>query len=245
MRIRDGKYDGNGVLTVDLGTLHSFFVESFSIEEGIQSVQSAVTLLSLLNAGSIVHVFFLSIALLYPSVSRVLTGWKFPMIQMPILKSRSGRILPNFLVDKPGPLGMFIACNLLFHMRASRIRLDRSQKHWRLDSSLSVLWLCLWSLLALSAVTTISLSPHLRVIAVKMGMPFAVASIGILIEQPVRIFPTNSVTFPHRSLYWLWSILNNSCHVQRRNFESQTSMYLDADVQRTSFKECSWSVNQL
>ncbi|KAI0920318.1 hypothetical protein AcW1_002092 [Taiwanofungus camphoratus] len=104
---------------------------------------------------------------------------------VPILNAGSifGRIIPNFLADKTGPLNMLIPCSVI-------------------SAVLAFCWIAIHDVggLAVFAVfygffsgtfvslppsTVASLSPDLKKVGSRMGMSFAFAGVGLLIGNPI------------------------------------------------------------
>jgi MFS family permease len=104
---------------------------------------------------------------------------------LPILNAGSifGRILPNFFVDKTGALNMYIPCCLVAGILAFAWIAIRNTAGLVVFSVFYGFISGLY--LTLPALTAISLSPHLGVVGVRMGMSFSIAAIGFLIGTPI------------------------------------------------------------
>ncbi|KAI0314322.1 MFS general substrate transporter [Amylostereum chailletii] len=104
---------------------------------------------------------------------------------VPILNAASifGRIIPNFLADKTGPLNMLIPCSIISAILAlCWIRIH------------NVAGLVVFAILygffsgtfvSLPPSTVVSLSPDLKSVGTRMGMSFAWAGVGLLIGNPI------------------------------------------------------------
>jgi MFS family permease len=103
----------------------------------------------------------------------------------PILNAGSifGRILPNFLVDKTGPLNLYIPCSLIAAILGfSWIAVDNVAG----VVVFNVLYGFVSGLyLTLPAVAVISFSPNLGVVGARMGMAFSVSALGLLVGTPI------------------------------------------------------------
>lgn len=94
-----------------------------------------------------------------------------------------GRIIPNFLADKVGPLNMLIPCCAISTILAFC---------WiPVSSTAGVLIFCILygffsgTFVSLPPTTVVSLSPSLAVVGTRMGMSFSFAAFGILVGTPV------------------------------------------------------------
>jgi MFS family permease len=104
---------------------------------------------------------------------------------LPILNAASiaGRILPNFLTDKAGPLNILIPASLV-------------------SGILAICWIAIHNLpgmlafsvlygffsggfVSLPPVALVSLTPNLRTLGTRMGQSFFIASLGLLVGSPV------------------------------------------------------------
>lgn len=101
-----------------------------------------------------------------------------------------GRIIPNFLADKTGPLNMLIPCSLIAGILAFC---------WiAVDNVAGTIIFCIFygffsgTFVSLPPTTVVSLSPSLSVVGTRMGMSFAFAAFGILIGNPVAGVILNS-----------------------------------------------------
>lgn len=118
------------------------------------------------------------------AINTGITGEKFGFYLLPILNAASiaGRILPNFLTDKVGPLDILIPASL-----ASGI--------------LALCWIGIRNLpgmvvfailygffsggfVSLPPVALVSLTPDLRTLGTRMGQAFFVSSLGLLVGAP-------------------------------------------------------------
>jgi MFS family permease len=104
---------------------------------------------------------------------------------LPVLNAGSifGRIIPNFLADKIGPLNVLIPCSLIAALLAFC---------WiAIKNTAGLIIFCLLygffsgSFVSLPAMTVVSLSPNLGVVGVRMGMNFAFGAFGILVGNPI------------------------------------------------------------
>jgi predicted MFS family arabinose efflux permease len=94
-----------------------------------------------------------------------------------------GRIIPNFLADKLGPLNMLIPCCAISAVLAFC---------WiSVVNTAGVLVFCIFygffsgTFVSLPPTTVVSLSPSLAVVGMRMGMSFSFAAFGILVGTPV------------------------------------------------------------
>ncbi|KAK8046375.1 MFS general substrate transporter [Apiospora saccharicola] len=103
----------------------------------------------------------------------------------PILNAGStlGRIIPNYGADKTGPLNMFIPTLLgLAILSFSWISITSSAS---LIVFTAIYGFFSGTFLTLPFSTVVTLSPHVGVVGVRMGMACAVVSLGLLIGTPV------------------------------------------------------------
>ncbi|KAJ8101775.1 major facilitator superfamily domain-containing protein [Lipomyces tetrasporus] len=94
-----------------------------------------------------------------------------------------GRIIPNFLADKIGPLNIFIPCAVLTVVVAFS---------WLSSTTAASVILVAFfygffsgSFVSLPPSVLVSLSPDMKMIGTRMGMSFAVAGLGLLIGTPI------------------------------------------------------------
>lgn len=94
-----------------------------------------------------------------------------------------GRVIPNFLADKTGPLNMLIPCAAISSLLAfCWIAIDRKA---------GLIVFCIFygffsgTFVSLPPTTVVSLSPSLGVVGTRMGMSFAFAGLGLLVGTPV------------------------------------------------------------
>jgi MFS family permease len=104
---------------------------------------------------------------------------------LPILNAGSifGRLLPNFAVDKTGPLNMFVPSILVASILCFAWMGVKNTAGVVVFSFLYGIASGL--ILTLPAISIISLSPNLGVVGTRMGMAFAVSSLGMLIGTPI------------------------------------------------------------
>lgn len=94
-----------------------------------------------------------------------------------------GRVIPNFLADKTGPLNMLIPCAAISSLLAFC---------WiKIRSTAGLIIFCILygffsgTFVSLPPTTVVSLSPSLAVVGTRMGMSFAFAGLGLLVGTPV------------------------------------------------------------
>ena len=94
-----------------------------------------------------------------------------------------GRIIPNFLADKTGPLNMLFPCAAISALLAFC---------WiAIHSEAGLIIFCILygffsgTFVSLPPTTVVSLSPSLDVVGTRMGMSFAFAGFGLLVGNPV------------------------------------------------------------
>lgn len=94
-----------------------------------------------------------------------------------------GRVIPNFLADKTGPLNMLIPCAAISSLLAFC---------WiAIHSKAGLIVFCILygffsgTFVSLPPTTVVSLSPSLGVVGTRMGMSFAFAGLGLLVGTPV------------------------------------------------------------
>lgn len=94
-----------------------------------------------------------------------------------------GRVIPNFLADKSGPLNMLLPCASISALLAFC---------WiAIHSKAGLVIFCILygffsgTFVSLPPTTVISLSPSLAVVGTRMGMSFAFAGFGLLVGNPV------------------------------------------------------------
>lgn len=104
---------------------------------------------------------------------------------LPIMNAGSafGRIIPNFLADKTGPLNMLLPCSFISALLAYC---------WiAIDNTAGVIVFCVLygffsgTFVSLPPTTVVSLSPSLNVVGTRMGMNFCFAGLGLLVGTPV------------------------------------------------------------
>ncbi|KAJ5887890.1 MFS general substrate transporter [Penicillium taxi] len=104
---------------------------------------------------------------------------------LPIINAGSvfGRIIPNFLADKTGPLNILIPCSLISALLAYC---------WIAIESFGgfIVFAILYgffsgTFVSLPPTTVVSLSPSLGLVGTRMGMSFTFAGLGLLIGTPV------------------------------------------------------------
>lgn len=94
-----------------------------------------------------------------------------------------GRVIPNFLADKTGPLNMLVPCAAISSLLAFC---------WiAISSKAGLIVFCILygffsgTFVSLPPTTVVSLSPSLGVVGTRMGMSFAFAGLGLLVGTPV------------------------------------------------------------
>jgi MFS family permease len=104
---------------------------------------------------------------------------------LPIMNAGSvfGRIIPNFLADKTGPLNMLLPCALISALLAYC---------WiAITNKPGIIIYCILygffsgTFVSLPPTTVVSLSPSLQVVGTRMGMSFFFAGLGLLVGTPV------------------------------------------------------------
>ncbi|EKG13701.1 Major facilitator superfamily [Macrophomina phaseolina MS6] len=107
----------------------------------------------------------------------------FYMLSILNAASAFGRIIPNFLADKTGPLNILVPCTAISALLAfCWIAID--------STGGVVVFAVLYgffsgTFVSLPPTTVVSLSPSLAVVGTRMGMSFSFAGFGILIGNPV------------------------------------------------------------
>ncbi|KAF9888994.1 hypothetical protein FE257_008164 [Aspergillus nanangensis] len=104
---------------------------------------------------------------------------------LPIMNAGSvfGRIIPNFLADKTGPLNMLLPCAVVSALLAY-CWID-------IHTTAGIIVFCLLygffsgTFVSLPPTTVVSLSPSLNVVGTRMGMSFSFAGVGLLVGTPV------------------------------------------------------------
>ena len=113
------------------------------------------------------------------------TDPSFAFYLLVILNAASlfGRIIPNFLADKTGPLNMLLPCAAISALLAFC---------WiAISSKAGLIVFCILygffsgTFVSLPPTTVVSLSPSLGVVGTRMGMSFAFAGFGLLVGNPV------------------------------------------------------------
>ncbi|KZF19209.1 MFS general substrate transporter [Xylona heveae TC161] len=104
---------------------------------------------------------------------------------LPIINAGSvfGRIIPNFLADKTGPLNMLIPCSLISALLAFCWIAIESTGGFIIFSLLYGFFS--GTFVSLPPTTVVSLSPSLQMVGTRMGMSFCFAGLGLLIGTPV------------------------------------------------------------
>lgn len=131
--------------------------------------------------GTYIPFFYVSIY----AIQQGITDENFAFYLLPILNSASifGRILPNFVADKTGPL------TVLFPFSGICALLAFCWIGIQNEAGLivfSVLYgFFSGTFVSLPGPTVISLSPSIAVVGTRMGMSFAFAAFGLLIGNPV------------------------------------------------------------
>ncbi|KAK0515033.1 hypothetical protein JMJ35_002412 [Cladonia borealis] len=94
-----------------------------------------------------------------------------------------GRVIPNFLADKSGPLNMLLPC--------AKISAFLAFCWISIHSTAGLVMFCLLygffsgTFVSLPPTTVVSLSPNVAVVGTRMGMSFAFAGFGLLVGNPV------------------------------------------------------------
>ncbi|KAK0647956.1 Aspyridones efflux protein apdF [Lasiodiplodia hormozganensis] len=107
----------------------------------------------------------------------------FYMLSILNAASAFGRIIPNFIADKTGPLNILVPCCAVSALLAFC---------WiAIDSTAGVIVFAVLygffsgTFVSLPPTTVVSLSPNLGVVGTRMGMSFSFAGFGILVGNPV------------------------------------------------------------
>jgi MFS family permease len=109
----------------------------------------------------------------------------FSVYTIAILNAAStfGRIVPNYLADKTGPLNMIVPCALISAVLAYC---------WiAVENKAGVIVFCILygfftgSFVSLPPTAIVTLSPRLEIVGTRMGMVFSVCGLGLLIGNPV------------------------------------------------------------
>ncbi|KAL4965405.1 major facilitator superfamily domain-containing protein [Aspergillus stella-maris] len=104
---------------------------------------------------------------------------------LPVMNAGSvfGRVIPNFLADKTGPLNILLPCSFISALLAYC---------WiAVDSTVGVIVFSILygffsgTFVSLPPTTVVSLSPSLSVVGTRMGMNFCFAGLGLLVGTPV------------------------------------------------------------
>jgi MFS family permease len=97
--------------------------------------------------------------------------------------STFGRIVPNYLADKTGPLNMIVPCALISAVVAYC---------WiAVENKAGMIVFCILygfftgSFVSLPPTAIVTLSPRLEIVGTRMGMVFSVCGLGLLIGNPV------------------------------------------------------------
>lgn len=104
---------------------------------------------------------------------------------LPIMNAGSvfGRIIPNFLADKTGPLNMLIPCSIISALLAY-CWIDIGDVAGYFVFSLLYGFFS-GTFVSLPPTTVVSLTPSLQLVGTRMGMSFCFAGIGLLLGTPV------------------------------------------------------------
>jgi MFS family permease len=109
----------------------------------------------------------------------------FSIYTIAILNGAStvGRIVPNYVADKTGPLNMIVPCALVSAILAYC---------WvAVENKGGMIVFCILygfftgSFVSLPPTTIVTLSPRLEIVGTRMGMVFSVCGLGLLIGSPV------------------------------------------------------------
>jgi MFS family permease len=107
----------------------------------------------------------------------------FYMLSVLNAASVFGRIVPNFLADKTGPLNMLIPCSAISALLAFC---------WiAIKNKAGIIIFCILygffsgTFVSLPPTTVVTLSPNLGVVGTRMGMSFCFAGFGLLVGNPV------------------------------------------------------------
>jgi MFS family permease len=109
----------------------------------------------------------------------------FSIYTIAILNAGStlGRIAPNYLADKTGPLNMIVPCALISAILAYC---------WiAVENKAGMIVFCILygfftgSFVSLPPTTIVTLSPRLEIVGTRMGMVFLICGLGLLIGTPV------------------------------------------------------------
>lgn len=119
------------------------------------------------------------------SVAKAGLTAEFSVYTIPIANALStfGRIFPNYLADKTGPINMMAPCAIISGLLSFC---------WiRMSTEGSVIVFALLygfftgSFVSLPPTCVITLSPHLGIVGTRMGMLFAFSALGLLVGTPV------------------------------------------------------------
>jgi len=126
---------------------------------------------------------------------------------LPVLNAASifGRIVPNFLADKTGPLNMLVPCTCI----SAILAFCWIPVH---DTAGVVIFCILYgffsgTFVSLPPTTVVSLSPSLSVVGTRMGMSFTFAGFGILVGNPVAGAILNSGSWIGLQLFCAISVV--------------------------------------
>ncbi|KAL7786730.1 major facilitator superfamily domain-containing protein [Trichoderma ceciliae] len=119
----------------------------------------------------------------YATVQGVDSNLAFYLVSILNAASVFGRIIPNFIADKTGPLNILVPCCLFSAILAFAWIAIK-------DVAGIVVFCVLYgffsgSFVSLPPTTIVSLSPDLSVVGARMGMSFSFAGLGILVGNPV------------------------------------------------------------
>ena len=119
------------------------------------------------------------------AIQKGITSQNLGFYLLPILNAASifGRIIPNFIADKAGALNILVPCCFAASILSfAWIGIDKAPG--------LIVFAILYgffsgAFVSLPPTAVVALSPHLGVIGTRMGMCFALASLGLLIGTPV------------------------------------------------------------
>ncbi|KKA20232.1 hypothetical protein T310_5738 [Rasamsonia emersonii CBS 393.64] len=119
------------------------------------------------------------------AIDNRITGENLAFYLLSILNASSivGRIIPNFLADKTGPLNMLIPTSAIAALLAFA---------WiSIHNTAGLIVFCILygffsgTFVSLPPTTIVTLSPNLGVVGVRMGMNFTLAAVGLLVGTPI------------------------------------------------------------
>ncbi|KAK8106852.1 uncharacterized protein PG998_008865 [Apiospora kogelbergensis] len=130
--------------------------------------------------GMYLPLFYISVFALEEGMSSRLAFYLLPILNA---GSTFGRIFPNYAADKTGPLNVFIpTCLALAVLSFAWMAI-----HGTADL---IVWTIIYgffsgTFLTLPFSTVVTLSPHMGVVGVRMGMACAIGSLGLLVGTPL------------------------------------------------------------